>query len=212
MNGRAAVEALTTTQNRVGASLVAPPRDTGAFTAGHSPVTRAGHWLYDACDKAFPGDITIVPLPDFGPGTATGTGSWQWGVVTFDATDGDAAWRFLAFLPRPSRSDLTTRADGAVPATRSAVALSPRYAPGGPEHLFIQQLEGGAARPRPQTPACPAISGAFSVAFARTVLDGRPVRPTPDAAVRRGVVEDLAGHQYCPTAPPTGTATPAAAP
>ena len=43
----------------------------------------------------------IVPLPNFGNGTATDSGSWQWG-ITSNATDGDAVWRFLEFLLTPA--------------------------------------------------------------------------------------------------------------
>ena len=135
-----------------------------AFEAGRSPISWIGHWFYDRYTKAFPGDVRIVPLPDFGKGTATNSGSWQWG-ITATATDGDAAWRFLAFLLRPPEVVRMTRANGAIPATRSAVRLSPRFARGGAEHLYIEQLEDGTARPRPQTPAYPALSAGLRPRF-----------------------------------------------
>jgi multiple sugar transport system substrate-binding protein len=196
LDGRPAVRAFTALRRWVEAGYVDPNRGGDAFEAGRSPISWIGHWFYDRYTKAFPGDVRIVPLPDFGKGTATASGSWQWG-ITASATDGDAAWRFLAFLLQPQEVLRMTRANGAIPATRSAVRLSPRYAAGGPEHLYIEQLEDGVARARPQTPAYPALSAAFARAFHEIVVRGRPVAPSLDAAARR-VEGDLRDHQYYP--------------
>ena len=88
-----------------------------------------------------------------------------------------------------------TRANGAVPGTYSAIRISPRFAPGGPEHLYVEQLDDGVARPRPQTPAYPALTAAFARAFGSIVVDRRPVKPTLDAAAR-AVTKDLIAHGY----------------
>ena len=90
-----------------------------------------------------------------------------------------------------------TRANGAIPATRSAVRISPDFAAGGPKHLYIEQLEDGVARSRPQTPAYPALSAAFARAFNEAVVEQRPVGASLDAAARR-VEHDLLEHQYYP--------------
>ncbi|WP_210587551.1 sugar ABC transporter substrate-binding protein [Streptomyces sp. GESEQ-35] len=197
LNGPESVKALTTMQNWVEEGLVDLVKDDRAFVAGRSAISWCGHWVYGEFDKAFPGDVTIVPLPDFGAGTVTGMGSWQWGIPA-GATDGDAAWRFLSYLLEPAQVHRMTVANGAIPATKSALKLSTRYAPGGGEHLFIEQLQGGFARPRPQTPAYPTITDAFSRAFAKIMLDGAPVRSSLDAAVKR-IDKDLAAHDGYPT-------------
>ena len=199
LNGPAATQAFTILQRWVEGGYVDPNRQGDAFEAGRSPISWIGHWFYDRYTKAFPGDVRIVPLPDFGTGTATDSGSWQWG-ITASATDGDAAWRFLAFLLLPQEVVRMTRANGAIPATRSAVRLSPRFARGGAEHLYIQQLEDGTARPRPQTPAYPALSAAFAQAFHEIVIRGRPVSRVLDRAARR-VHGDLRDHRYYPPPP-----------
>jgi multiple sugar transport system substrate-binding protein len=195
-NGPAAKHAFTILQQWVKGGYVDPNTRGDAFEAGRSPISWIGHWFYDRYTRAFPGDVRIVPLPDFGTGTATGSGSWQWG-ITASATDGDAAWDFLAFLLQPSEVVRMTRANGAIPATRSAVRLSPRFARGGAEHLYIEQLEDGTARPRPQTPAYPALSAAFAQAFHEIVIRGRPVSRVLDRAARR-VHGDLRDHRYYP--------------
>jgi multiple sugar transport system substrate-binding protein len=194
LNGPQAVRSLSIIQRWAKAGYVDPNRDGASFVKGRTPISWVGHWVYEDYIKAFPGDVTIVPLPDFGHGTATDMGSWQWG-VTANAADGDAAWQFISFLLSPAEVVRMTRANGAIPGTRSAISASPRFAAGGPENLYIRQLESGVARPRPQTPAYPALSGAFARAFDAIVIDRRPVKPALDAAARQ-VERNLADHQY----------------
>jgi multiple sugar transport system substrate-binding protein len=194
LNGSPATAALTAIQNWARAGYVNPNRDGMAFQEGKAPISWVGHWLFDAYSKAFPGDVQIVPLPRFGPRDATDMGSWQWG-ITANAGNGEAAWQFISFLLRPAQVVQMTRANGAVPATYSAIRLSPRFAAGGPEHLYVEQLEDGVARARPQTPAYPALTAAFAKAFQAIVVDLRPVKPTLDAAAR-SVTADLIAHDY----------------
>ena len=200
LNGPAAVGALSTIRRWVTAGYVDPSPKADAFQRGRTPISWVGHWLFQEYTDAVGRDLRIVPLPRFGPQPATGMGSWQWG-ITAGAQDGDAAWRFLSFLLQPKQVLRMTRANGAVPATLSAIRRSPRFAPGGPEHLYIRQLTDGVARPRPQTPAYPALTAAFAKAFEDIVVHRRPVRPTLDAAAR-SAQDDLAAHQYYkPTGP-----------
>ena len=196
LNGPGAVKAFTIMQRWFTQGYVDRNATGDAFEESRSPISWIGHWFYDRYSKAFPGDIRIVPLPNFGERTATDSGSWQWG-ITSNATDGDAVWRFLQFLLRPAEVLRMTRANGAIPATRSAVRISPDFAAGGPKHLYIEQLEDGVARSRPQTPAYPALSAAFARAFNEAVLQERPVGASLDAAARR-VERDLSEHQYYP--------------
>ncbi|ANS64474.1 extracellular solute-binding protein [Streptomyces lincolnensis] len=197
LNGPESVGALTTLQNWVREGLVEPGKgDQRAFLDGRSVMSWTGHWWYPDYSKAFPDDVAIVPLPDFGEGTVTGMGSWQWGIPVGDA-DGDAVRRFLDYLLTPEQVHRMTTANGAVPATNSAVKLSSKYRRGGAEHLFIEQLRNGVARPRPQTPAYPAITDAFAEAFRKIMIDRAPVRATLDEAVE-AIDKDLAAHDGYP--------------
>ena len=102
------------------------------------------------------------------------------------------------------------RANGAIPATQAAISRAPAFAPGGPEHLYVQELEDGIARPRPQTPAYPAITAAFSAAFlniaqggdVRRALDtaARPDRPQPG---RPSLLPAIGALSRMPPMPPT---------
>ena len=194
LNGSPAVRAMTVIQGWAKAGYVNPNRNGLAFQEGKTPISWVGHWLFDAYSKAFPRDVQIVPLPRFGPHAATDMGSWQWG-ITANASNGDAAWRFISFLLAPEQIVQMTRANGAIPGTYSAIRLSPRFAVGGPEHLYVEQLESGVARPRPQTAAYPALTAAYANAFQKIVVGLRPVKPTLDAAAR-SVTADLIAHDY----------------
>ncbi|WP_354671231.1 hypothetical protein [Streptomyces sp. S.PB5] len=121
--------------------------------------------------------------------------------VTSGAADGDAVRRFLACLLEPDRVHRMSEADnGGIPATGSAVKRSTPYGSDGAGHPFIEQLTAGVARPRPRTPAYPAITDVFSRAFARIMSDRAPVKAALDEAAR-AVDKDLADHRYHP---PTG--------
>jgi multiple sugar transport system substrate-binding protein len=196
LNRPECVKALTTMQNWVTAGLVDPGEDDKAFVAGRSPISWTGHWTYGEYSRAFPGDVAIVPLPDFGEGTVTGMGSWQWAIPATSA-DPDAVWRFLSFLLSPAEVVRMTNVNGAIPATTSAIERTTLFSATGPERLYIEQLRSGVARPRPRTPAYAAITDAFSRAFAKIIFDRAPVKATLDQAVA-AIDKDLADHQYYP--------------
>jgi multiple sugar transport system substrate-binding protein len=192
LNSSASIRALSIMQSWFRDGLVNPDV-SDSFVRGQSVISWVGHWLYDPFRKAFPHDLQIVPLPRFGPRPSSGMGSWQWG-ITANATDGDAVWRFLSYLLQPSQVLEMSQANGSIPATLSAVRLSPNFAPGDPEHIYVQQLQDGIARPRPQTPAYPAISLAFATALAR-ISQGEDVRQALDTAVRQ-IDANLAANRY----------------
>ncbi len=199
LNGRAAVAALSSVQSWFRAGLVNPNPDGAAFAHGRAAISWGGSWMYAGYHAAFPDDLKIVPLPRFGARPSSGLGSWQWG-ITSNTIDGDAAWRFLAYLLQTPRLLPLARANGGIPATRAAMSRAPAFAPGGPEHLYVQQLEAGIARPRPRTPAYPAISAAFTAAFLN-ISRGGDVRRALDTAAGQ-IDRNLAVHRYYQPAEP----------
>ena len=198
LNAPGVVQALTTMQGWYRDGLV-NPNVSDSFIRGQTVISWVGHWEYGPYHQAFPHDLQIVPLPRFGPQPSSGMGSWQWG-ITANATDGDAVWRFLSYLLQPAQVVQMTRANGSIPATLSAIRLSPNFTAGGPEHLYVEQLQNGIARPRPQTPAYPAISTAFATALIG-INHGQNVRQALDTAVRRIDANLAANRYYVPTEP-----------
>jgi len=89
-----------------------------------------------------------------------------------------------------------TAANGAVPATYSAIEGSMRYREGGPLNLFARQLTEGFAFPRPQTPAYPVITSAFNQAV-QEIRNGKDVRTAlSDAAAV--IDQDIADNKGYP--------------
>lgn len=184
LNDSDVVEGLTLFQSWANDGLI----DTGSvddsnFLNKDSPLSWVGHWMYNAYKEAAGDDLILLPLPDFGDGTKTGMGSWAW-AVTSAAPDGDAAWAFLEFAVADNTILKITEANGAVPATKTALAASPNFAEGGPLALFVEQLEGAPdiAVPRPITPGYPTVTSEFWGAMDKILL-GADVQSTLDAAV-----------------------------
>ncbi len=178
---------------------VDPNLDDAAFTAGRVALSWVGHWEYPRYSKAWGDDLVLLPLPDFGIGTRTGQGSWNWGVTTRCA-DPAAAVRFLEFLLRDENVLAVTGANGAVPATRSAAERSPLYGPEGPLRLYVVQLTEGYSVPRPRTPAYPVITDVFQKAFS-DMRNGADVRRVLDRAAA-AIDRDLRDNRDYPPVPP----------
>ncbi|WP_322768008.1 sugar ABC transporter substrate-binding protein [Frankia sp. Cr1] len=181
INSSASVAALTVMQSWFKNEYVDANTDDAAFTAGRAAVSWVGHWKYAGYSKKWGDDLAIVPLPNFGTGVRTGEGSWQWG-ITKHAEDADAAWAFISSLFEETYQKQVA-ANGAIPASKPVLNTIPQFAAGGPERLYVDQLDSGAALPRPATPAYPTISLAFNKVIA-AVRSGGNVQTALDQAAK----------------------------
>jgi multiple sugar transport system substrate-binding protein len=182
LNGPEAVGTMNVLQRWIREERVDPNIDDAAFVTRRVALSLGGHWNYPRYREHLGDNLLLLPLPDLGLGPRTGQGSWSWAVTAGSARP-EAAAGFLAFLLRPDEVLAMTDANGAVPATRTAIARSPRYRPGGPLRLFVAQLEGGYAVPRPRTPAYPVITAEFQKAFDR-IRSGGDVQAALDRAAQ----------------------------
>jgi multiple sugar transport system substrate-binding protein len=182
LNSPATVSAMQRLQNWINQGRVDQNVDDAAFTSGRVALSWAGHWEYPRYHQAWGDDLVVLPLPDFGTGNRTGQGSWVWGITRY-CEHPRAAADFLEYLLQPAQVLAMANANGAVPATASAIRQSALYRADGPLHLFAVQLNDGYAVPRPQTPAYPVISNAFRRAFA-DIRDNDDVRAALDRAVQ----------------------------
>ncbi|MFE1251567.1 ABC transporter substrate-binding protein [Streptomyces sp. NPDC058766] len=155
-------------------TYVDPNTDGNAFAQRKVALSWVGHWMYPAYSEALGDDLVVLPLPDFGNGPKTGQGSWAWGIGA-GSENGKAAGTFLDYLLNDANVGAMTKANGAVPATRTALAKSELYKEGGPLQLFADQL----ARPcgdsginascvavtRPVTAGYPTVTAQFNTAL-----------------------------------------------
>lgn len=156
--------------------------DDYAFTGGRVPLSWVGHWEYPRYRNAWGDDLVLLPLPDFGHGSRTGQGSWNWG-ITNKCPDPKAAARFIEFLLEDSSIVAMTDANGAVPATYSAVKSSRQYQAESPLWLFVIQLTEGYSVSRPRTPGYPVMTTVFQQAFL-DISNGANVQAVMDKTAR----------------------------
>jgi multiple sugar transport system substrate-binding protein len=153
---------------------VDPNTDGNAFAKGRVALSWVGHWMYPTYSKALGDDLVVLPLPDFGNGPKTGQGSWSWGIGA-DSKNAKAAGAFMDYLLGDTNVTAMTTANGAVPATKTALAASPLYKQGGPLQLFADQLakpcgdsditKSCVAVTRPVTAGYPVVTSKFSEAL-----------------------------------------------
>jgi multiple sugar transport system substrate-binding protein len=185
LNGPEAVEAMTFFKSLFdkGYANLNPAGDDDFYGKKISALAYVGHWQWAPHHDGLGDDLVLLPMPKFGEKAATGMGSWAWG-LTSACPNPDAAWKFLEYLIQSDEILRMTDANGAVPARKSAVAKSKLYGEGGPLNIFVQQLEGGVAVPRPVTPAYPVITVTFVEAVAN-IMSGGDVKAELDKAVEK---------------------------
>ncbi len=194
LDGPAAVSAMQTVQRWIRAGWVDPNIDDAAFTGGRVALALGGHWNYPRYRAALGDRLLLLPLPDFGRGPRSGQGSWCW-AVTADSDHPRQAAEFLRFLLQPDEVLAMSEANGAVPASRRAIARAPRYRAGGALRLFVEQLQGGYSVPRPRTPAYPVITAEFQKAVDR-IRAGGSVQSALTAAAKAIDREIADNHGY----------------
>ncbi|GAA4008587.1 sugar ABC transporter substrate-binding protein [Streptomyces plumbiresistens] len=173
-------------------TYVDPNTDGNAFAKGRVALSWVGHWMYPAYSEALGDDLVVLPLPDFGNGPKTGQGSWAWGIGA-DTKNAKAAGTFLDTLLDDTNVTAMTTANGAVPATRTALAKSSLYKPGGPLQLYADQLakpcgdkditKSCVAVTRPVTAGYPVITSKFSEAL-NSIYGGADPKSALEKAAR----------------------------
>jgi multiple sugar transport system substrate-binding protein len=209
-NGPEAVGAWTTFQGWVNDGLIDTiAEDDSVFLVGpdgeantgdETALSWVGHWMFPDYSAALGDDLFLAPLPDFGNGAKTGMGSWNWAASTGpdgvsgsgDEADLDAVFAFIKHVTSAEEIDRFTTANGAVPATKEALANSPLHQEGGAMAMYVDNLNAAhtdvslaqaGAVPRPATPAYGFIRDRFSDIMA-DIVAGADVQSTLDAAAK----------------------------
>jgi len=194
LNGPEAVEAMEWFQSlfEQGYAISEPAGDDDFYGKKVAALSWVGHWMWTPHKEGLGDDLVLLPMPKLGDKAVTGMGSWNWG-ITSSCEHPDAAWKFLEYLIQPDQILRMTDANGAVPARKSAIAQSELYAESGPLNIFVQQLEGGVAVPRPVTPAYPVITSSFAQAV-DNIVAGADVQAELDKAVEK-IDQDIQDNQ-----------------
>ena len=197
LDGPEAIRAMTRVQAWVRKGYVnAATRDDADFSKGRSALSYVGHWTYQTYRKALGADLVLIPMPKFGERAVTGAGSWNFGISADCQHPRDAA-RLLAYLMSPAEIARVTGINGAVPGTFTALKASRAYGPGGPLTIYTEQLARNLAVVRPETPAYPVISLAFSEAV-NNILAGADVKTELTLAAHT-IDQDIADSKGYPT-------------
>jgi hypothetical protein len=114
------------------------------------------------------GNLVALPLPNFGDGAKGAQSSWAWGIST-NSKEGKAAGTFLDYVMSNKIVTAYTESDGAPPGTKTALAASPLYKPGGPLYLFAEAL-GDSCGTGVLTTTCVAVPRPVN----SSIIQGRP--------------------------------------
>ncbi|WP_215699679.1 extracellular solute-binding protein [Clostridium sp. MCC353] len=129
--------------------------DDGYYGKKDTAMLLYGHWMTPQVEELLGDDGILVPIPDFGHGVYSGSGSQTWG-ITVKAQENDTVEECAAILNellKPEYVQGMSDANGSIPGRLSVLEKDPKYAKGGKLYLYREQLEGGIAINRPHTPA-----------------------------------------------------------
>ena len=157
------------------------PVEPDPFGRGHVAMDWSGHWMARGHLAAKGDRLGVMPLPRLGAQSVAPSGSWCW-ALSQASTHPEAAARWLRWVTGAQTGVIPmVRANGAVPARRSAFDAFPEYS-SDPYRLFRQQLET-IARPRPRTPYYATLTQRFAGAV-REIARGAEVRRRLQVAER----------------------------
>lgn len=181
LNGPEAVAAMTWFQSLFKDALATTtPTDDNDFVNGKVALSWGGHWLYSQYQQVLGDDLVLIPMPKLGEQAVTGMGSWNWGITqACDNVEGAAA--LLNFMLEPDHVRAVANANRALPSRLSVLRTEELFSEGGPLNIYVQQLKGGIAVPRPETAGYPAITEAFASAITQ-IVSGADVQTTLDEA------------------------------
>lgn len=149
------------------------PVDPDPFGHGGVAMDWTGHWMARSHLEAKGERLGATVLPRVGEHHVAPSGSWCW-AISAQANDPELAARWLRWVT-DSRHGIVpiVRANGAVPARRSAFEAFPEYSRP-PYSLFREQLET-IARARPRTPFYATLTQRFAAAL-REIARGAGVK------------------------------------
>lgn len=129
--------------------------EDGFYNKKENALSLVGHWATTDITNALGEDAVLIPIPDFGNGVYTGSGSTVWTMTTAAVENGNAeeTWSIIEEAVSPENIAEITKANGGIPARKSVLEKDERFVKGGQLYLYREQLEAGISYLRPLTPA-----------------------------------------------------------
>ncbi len=129
--------------------------ENGFYGRKENAISLLGHWKYTDYVKGLGDDAIILPVPDFGQGVYTCSGSTVWSMTTAAKENGtaDLVWKVMENALQPENIKMVTDFNGAIPSRMSVMDEVPALQKGGRLYLYREQLEAGRSILRPLTPA-----------------------------------------------------------
>ncbi len=187
LNGKETVAAFEYLRELVDMGYVNPTQttDDDFYNSKTSSLALVGHWMYPPHTSSMGDDAILIPLPDFGDGVFTGSGSYGWGMTSKATSRGvdQEAWKVLEYFMSAEGINGVFEANGAVPASKTVLNSLDEYKEDGLLYLYREQLEKGKAYVRPVTPAFSTIQDQLGKAVA-SILAGENVQKALDDAAK----------------------------
>jgi multiple sugar transport system substrate-binding protein len=159
--------------------------ENGFFGRKESALALIGHWKYTDHVNGLGDDAILVPVPNFGKGVYTCSGSTVWAMTTAATKNGtaDLVWKVLSNSLNPDSISMVTDFNGAIPSRKSVLAQDKNFQKGGRLYLYREQLEAGISVLRPLTPAHMTIYSAMETATS-DIIHGADAAKTLSAAAK----------------------------
>ena len=149
-----------------------------------SALALLGHWKYTDHVTNLGDDAILVPIPDFGHGVFTCSGSTVWAMTTAAEENGtaDAVWSVIEAGLQPEYINQITDFNGAIPSRKSVLDAKDELKEGGRLYLYREQLEAGISVLRPLTPSHMTIYSAMESATSDIIGGADAAEALADAA------------------------------
>lgn len=148
--------------------------DRTEFLEGKVAIQYNGNWEYAKNVEKWGDDLVIAPAPDFGNGSVSGAGSWQYGLTKSCSEEQLAGGlEYLKFSLDDKYIAQYSDATSLIPATSTAGEQTTKgyYGPGEPLEI-VTEIAQKHAQVRPVTPAYPVISQVFEKQL-QDVMNGK---------------------------------------
>ena len=131
-----------------------------------------GNWNYLTCEAAMGDEVIALPLPNFGKGTRTPNATWIWG-ISATSKNPDKAGQFLNYMMTDTIFLDVQETNACYPALNKFAERCEVYMD--PTKMAIAYEQSNYAISRPNHPAYPTITLAFSDAF-EAILNGADIK------------------------------------